>query len=698
MYGRPGDSRFSLWLFVGAEGRHGQTAACGGTGWARMDAAADLTAGKGHRRVCGFSAVLDLSAATPADQLADLVRRMARTLAHRGPDSDGCWVDGEAGVALGFRRLAIQDLSQTGEQPMISTCHRFVVVYNGEVTTDHALKEQLQARGRPLRGSSDTELILESCAAFGVDATIERLVGMFAFALWDRSLRRLTLVRDRIGIKPLYFGRFGHTVLIGSQPKCLREHPAFEAAIDRDTLARYFGLGYIPAPHSIYRGVRQVRPGHMISIEADGTLHEHRYWDACRQAVAGAAARDRLSDAGAADRLEALLSDSIGRQMVADVPVGAFLSGGIDSSTVAALMQARSERPIETFAMGFDVPAFDETSHAEAVARHLRTSHSTFRVDGATARDLLPQLPDAYDEPFADVSQIPTMLVSRLARAHVKVVLSGDGGDELFAGYPRYHRAARLHRAIGQVPGPLRVAGAQVLDRLARIATREGWGRVTALMPAAVRPRRVATRASKLAQSLREPGLEQLYFGMLRPWLDPAALVPGSAIPADPIGDGHAMRLIADPVERMQLIDLLTYLPDDILTKLDRASMAVGLEARVPLLDHRVVEHAMRLPFDQKVRHGTSKWLLREVLYRHVPRTLIERPKMGFGAPVGAWLRGPLRDWAESLLSTASLEQAGLRAAPIRACWKRHVDRIEDGQSPLWTVLMFQSWRQRWRL
>ena len=643
--------------------------------------------------MCGLTGFLDLARTTPADVLADLARRMGSVIEHRGPDDAQIWVDAEAGAALSFRRLAIVDLTEAGRQPMVSANGRFVMIYNGEVYNAEELRPALAASGIAFRGHSDTEVILESCAAIGVAATVPKLIGMFAFALWDRQERRLTLVRDRMGIKPLYYGRFGQTIFFGSQPKSFRPHPAWQGEVDRDSLAAFLRFAYVPAPRSIHKGLRQLPPGHFAEIEADGNVAETCYWDIRAKAAAGRAERSSASDAEAIEALDALLRDAVAKRMIADVPLGALLSGGIDSSTVVALMQAQSDRPVKTFSIGFDEEGFDEAPHAAAVAKHLGTEHHELYVSSEDARGVIPDLPRWYDEPFADSSQIPTLLVSELARRHVTVVLSGDGGDELLAGYNRYLHGKRLITWTERVPRPLRSAGAAMLQAVPAGAW-DGIGR----LPGMPRQLRAADRAAKLAEMLRAGAEERLYRQLVGQWPSPEALVPGATEPVDAIWSGALAEEVPDFVERMQLIDMLTYLPDDILAKVDRASMAVSLEARVPLIDHRVVEHCFHLPSHMRIRNGETKWLLRRVLDRYVPRALVDRPKMGFGVPVHAWLRGPLRDWAEALLAPARLAEEGFDPAPIRERWQQHVSGSANWQYQLWCVLMYQSWREHWRM
>lgn len=628
--------------------------------------------------------------------LAKLARDMADTLTHRGPDDGGAWADGEAGVGLGHRRLSILDLSPAGHQPMVSACGRFVIVYNGEVYSSSEIKAELAgANHRPdWRGHSDTEVILEACAHWGVPATVPKLIGMFAFALWDRRDRVLWLARDRFGIKPLYYGRMGESFLFASEPKALHRHPDFRAAIDRDALAAYLRFNYVPAPHSIFQNVRKLAPGCILRLDG-GIESVTRYWDLCAIAEAGQTAPLELSDAEAEDKLHALLMDAVGRRMVADVPLGAFLSGGIDSSAVVALMQAQSTRPVKTFTIGFDVDGYDESAHAAEIARHLGTDHTELRVTPDHALAVIPHLAEWYDEPFADSSQIPTFLVSQLARRHVTVSLSGDGGDELFAGYERHRWGEALWKRTGWLPRPMARAAAAGL----RAAPSPLWEGVNALLPKARRVSRPAAKARKLAGLLSAKDPISLYRRLITAWDDPEALVPGSHEPKGLEWDGGFAVGVPGVMEKIQLLDALTYLPDDILVKVDRASMAVALEARVPLLDHRVAEFAFHLPRRMRHRNGVGKWLLRRVLARHVPAALFERPKMGFGIPVDQWLRGPLRDWAEDLLSVPALSEGNyLDPAPIRAKWAEHASGRADWTTQLWTVLMFQAWRRQWRL
>ncbi|MBP2310827.1 asparagine synthase (glutamine-hydrolyzing) [Azospirillum soli] len=643
--------------------------------------------------MCGFCGFLAESESRTPVGLEAVARRMADTIAHRGPDGDGVWADEAAGIALGHRRLAIVDLSPLGRQPMLSADGRWVIAYNGEIYNFQDLRAELEAAGHGFRGHSDTEVLVEACAAWGVERTVKRLVGIFAFALWDRRDRTLYLVRDHLGVKPLYWARMNGTLLFGSQPKALRAHPAFRADIDRDALAAYMRFSYVPAPHTIHKGVFKLEPGSILTVRPGRDPERTVYWDMGEAARGGIADRLSLSDEDATDALETLLKDAIGRQMMADVPLGAFLSGGIDSSTVVALMQAQSDRPVRTFTIGFGEGDYDEAAHARAVAAHLGTEHTELRVDAAHALDAIPRLPEFYDEPFADSSQIPTLLVSEMTRRSVTVALSGDGGDELFAGYNRYFWGPAVWRRIGRLPAGLRRGAAG----LVRSVPPQGWDALFGLVPQSRRPRQPGDKLHKLAGVLGAADEDALYRRLVSQWDEPDSLVLGGREPRGRLWDDGVAAAMPDFVERMQYLDSVTYLPDDILAKVDRASMGVSLEARVPLLDHRVVEHAWRVPLSQKIRDGKGKWLLRQVLYRHVPRELIERPKSGFAVPIDSWLRGPLRAWAEDLLDERRLRSDGyFDPAPIRACWAEHLAGTRNNQHRLWSVLMFQAWKQRW--
>jgi asparagine synthase (glutamine-hydrolysing) len=636
--------------------------------------------------MCGIAGLWMRGGAGSAE-LAGTARSMAQLLRHRGPDAQTIFVDEEAGLAFGQTRLAIMDLSPAGALPMSSADGRYVIAYNGEVYETAPIRADLERRGVRFRGHSDTEVIVEAIAHFGLEATLPRLVGMFAFALWDRSERRLMLVRDRFGIKPLYFAERGNAFMFGSELKALV--PRLRPEIDRDALADYLRFSYVPAPRSIFRDVAKLPPGHLLIVEPNGTARQHRWWDLRPLVVAGVEKPLALSPAEAEDELDRLLRQAVGSRMIADVPLGAFLSGGIDSSTVVAQMQAQSSRPVRTFTIGFSEPDYDESEHAAAVARHLGTEHMALELTPADAMAVIPQLPEIYDEPFADPSQIPTFLISRLARTGVTVALSGDGGDELFAGYNRYRWGEKLGRTIGIFPAPLRRAFASALAAVPPSI----WKKFETLPGF---PRHPEIAAGKFIEIVRLAGQDDVYRRLVSAWTEPERLVPGAKPDWRLLADPEVAIAIPPLVERMQYLDALTYLPDDILTKIDRASMAVGLEARVPLLDHRVAAFAFSLPRSLRLQGTTGKVLLRRVLARYVPRELFERAKTGFGIPIGSWLRGPLRDWAESLLTPAALAEGGLTVQPVRDLWAKHLDGRLNGESQMWTVLMYQAWRARW--
>ncbi len=629
---------------------------------------------------------------------ADLIaRHMADAIARRGPDDHGVWLDTDAGVALAHRRLSIVDLTPAGHQPMLDRSGRFVLTFNGEIYNHAELRAELERSGAAprWRGHCDTEVLLEAIAAWGVRGALQRAVGMFALALWDRRERTLVLARDRLGEKPLYYGWLGPTLVFGSELSALAAHPDWQGEIDRDALGLLVRLNYVPAPHAIYKGIRKVVPGTYLVLRAgarEGTTET--YWDAGAVAIAGARTPFSGSPEEAVERTEALIRQSLQGQMMADVPLGAFLSGGIDSSTVVALMQAMVARPVRTFSIGFNEKGYDEAPHAKAVARQLGTDHTELYVTMKEAMAVVPQLPSLYSEPFADVSQIPTFLVSELARRHVTVALSGDGGDELFSGYTRYAIGDRLWRVLSKVPPGARRGAAALLKRIPAKRWDEVLGGPLRLLPERTRPRLVGDKLHKAAGVIGLGSADAIYQGLISLWADPAAVVIGAGGPQTQ----HDAVQLDDPVRRMMHQDLVGYLPDDILVKVDRASMAVGLEARVPLLDHRLVEFTWSLPLAHLRREGQSKWPLRRILARHVPPNLTQRPKMGFGVPIDSWLRGGLRDWAESLLDPRRLAEEGLfHPEPIRAAWQAHLEGHRNLQYQLWSVLMFQAWNAEQR-
>ena len=646
--------------------------------------------------MCGFAGFLggDWRGRSGAAAILD---HMNRSILHRGPDRSDIWLDPDARIGFAHNRLAIIDLSAAGNQPMTSPSGRYVTVYNGEIYNHQKIRDELAQGGVApnWKGHSDTETLLAAIDAWGIRGALERSTGMFAFALWDKAERTLTLARDRLGEKPLYYGcqHAGGPFLFGSELKALRAHPQFRAEIDRGAITLLLRYNYIPAPFSIYRGIGKLQPGTFLTLKnGDGDPAIEQYWSGAAVAEAGVAHPLQIGDEEAIDRLEGQLEAAIAQQMIADVPLGAFLSGGIDSSTVVALMQKLSPRRVKTFTIGFNEAGYDEAGYAKAVARHLGTEHTELYVTPAEARAVIPKLPQIFDEPFADSSQIPTHLVAALARQHVTVSLSGDGGDELFGGYDRYLLTSQLWRKMAAVPKPLRALAACAMTALPPSAW-TAFGDAVGRVPGAARFERLGDKVHKGAPLLRSDSVADLYGGMLSLWREPERVVIGASEPtSDEITAGSRLEGV-DGIERMMALDMLNYLPDDILVKVDRAAMAVSLETRVPLLDHHVVEFAWSLPLRLKVRGGETKWILRQLLHRYVPQALVERPKMGFGVPVGEWLRGPLRDWAEALLDERRLRSEGIfRADPIRRMWETHLKGAMNEQYRLWSVLMFQSW------
>lgn len=615
--------------------------------------------------MCGLTGFVSAASISP-DDTSHIVTRMTQALVHRGPDDWGIWVDGQQGVALGHRRLSVVDLSNAGHQPMLSASGRFVMVFNGEIYNHQALRKLLP--GFVWRGHSDTETLLAGIDRWGLKKTIQASVGMFAMALWDRRECTISLARDRMGEKPLYYGWQGDTFLFGSELKALKQHPNFKADIDRKALTDYVRSGYVPAPLSIYQGISKLEPGTIATLRHPASLGRQdplieRYW-----ALSDVIAQKQKSpfngtEQDAVDQLGHLLTESINGQSESDVPLGAFLSGGVDSSTVVALMQANTRKPIRTFSIGFDEVGYDESQHARNVASHLKTEHTEFRVTAADALNIIPELPTVYDEPFADASQIPTLLVSRLAREYVTVAITGDGGDELFCGYGRYPHTRDRWQRIALLPGFVRNLG-------------------SCLLP-----------ASSLKEGLLPKSLDEFYRFTNQQWKGFPDLVCASKFAASAMVVPDAL---SAAYERMMYADALDYLPNDILVKVDRAAMFCSLETRVPLLDHRIVEFAWSLPDAMKYHQGIGKWPLKQLLYRYVPQVLIERKKMGFGVPINHWLRGKLRDWAEDLLDEKRLQRDGFfNPAPIRREWGRHLSGKYDRQYGLWTILMFQSWMRK---
>ena len=640
--------------------------------------------------MCGIAGYWDTR--SRLEDPVEVLNRMGAALAHRGPDDSGIFHDVKAGIGLAFRRLSILDLSAEGHQPMHSASGRFVMVFNGEVYNFEEIRAELEPH--PWRGHSDTEVILEAFERWDVEAAVKRFVGMFAIALWDRQERKLHLVRDRLGIKPLYYGRAGNAFVFGSELKAMWQHPEFDGEVDRDALALYMRHNYVPSPHCIYKGLNKLEPGCLLTVDGESAdTQTRRYWSAKETALAGKQSPLRLSDEEAIEELHRLLLQAVRLRMISDVPLGAFLSGGIDSSTVVALMQAQSHRPIKTFTIGFQEDGYDEAIHARRVADHLHTDHTELYLNAKDALDVVPILPGMYDEPFSDSSQIPTYLVSKLARQAVTVALSGDGGDEIFGGYSRYTLIGKIWKYGKAIPGPLKIAAAHMLQQIPPQHIDQGFSMARPFLPKALRLTTPGDKAQKLVPFLRRKSPQDLYYQALSHWDNPEEVVIGGREPNTVRKCIAEFSIGGSNEEAMMLTDLVNYLPDDILTKLDRASMAASLEARVPLLDHRVVAFAWTISPAQRKRDGVSKWILRQILYKYIPRELIERPKMGFGVPIGRWLRGPLREWAESLLDEDRLRREGyFDPVPIRQKWEEHIAGRRAWQYHLWDVLMFQGW------
>ncbi len=652
--------------------------------------------------MCGIAGFIDFEARTSDETLRATALGMAVNLRHRGPDDEGVWCDASSGVALSHRRLSIIDLSSAGHQPMFSANRRYVVVYNGEIYNFQELRQELEnsASGVLFRGHSDTAVMLACLEHWGLEESLKRWNGMFAFAVWDRERRALHLGRDRFGEKPLYYSWMGNSFLFASELKALRAHPSFRQETDRDALALYLRYNCVPAPHCIYKGVFKLPAATFLTLTTTNPRSGRpvSYWSLRSAAEDGLTKPFAGSIEEATDQLELLLRDAVKLRMVADVPLGVFLSGGVDSSTVTALMQAQSSHPVKSFSIGLHEKEYNEATDAKAVAQCLQTEHTELCVTPTEAREVIPLLPGVYDEPFADSSQIPTFLLARLTRQRVTVSLSGDGGDEVFGGYNRHVWSARLGKTIELVPSAMRQGLAAILRGVSPSRWDSFFRMCTPFLPESLSHRIPGLKLHKLARALTADDIDGAYRQLISLWPEPCSVVPGSRETFTFPSKLQAGDRSPSFAEQMMFLDTLTYLPGDILTKVDRATMAVSLEARVPFLDHRIVEFAWRLPLSMKVRRGRGKWILREVLHRYVPQSLVERPKSGFGIPLESWLRGPLREWAEELLGEQRLrEEEFLDPRPIRQKWADFLGGNGDWHSQLWGVLMFQAWREEYR-
>ncbi len=650
--------------------------------------------------MCGIAGFFDPKVDTLKNG-KEILDKMTDTLIHRGPDDNGIWIDKDMGMGLGHRRLAILDLSPGGHQPMYSASGRYVIIFNGEIYNFMTLRKELEQESfYAWRGNSDTEVMLAAIEKWGIEEAVKRFVGMFAFALYDRKERVLYLVRDRIGIKPLYYGWIKGVFVFASELKAIKSHPYFSGKINLGALALLLRHNYIPTPYSIYEGIYKLYPGHILTLRCKKEKYLKPvispYWSAKEVVETGNKNPFSNGEKEAIDALESLLKDAIKLRMIADVPLGAFLSGGVDSSTVVALMQAQSTRPVKTFTIGFYEQDYDEARYAKEIATHLGTEHTELYVTPKEAMEVVPKLPTLYDEPFSDSSQIPTFLISKLARTQVTVSLSGDGGDELFGGYNRYFWGRDIWDKLKGMPYGMRMALAKSLTILSPQVWDAIFFRLDPILPRRLRQRNPGDKLHKLAGILGAKTPKEMYYNLVSHWRKPTNVVIGAEEPLTVLTNPEKQAHLSDFVSQMMYLDLVSYLPDDILVKVDRASMGVSLEARVPILDHRIVEFAWRLPLHMKIRGDQSKWILRQVLYRYVPRKLIERPKMGFGIPIDKWLRGPLRDWAESLLDESRLRQEGFfNPLPILEKWREHLSGRRNWQHHLWDVLMFQAWLEK---
>jgi asparagine synthase (glutamine-hydrolysing) len=663
--------------------------------------------------MCGVAGFLQVSDGQSAETWSNILDRVGSTIAHRGPDDSGVWLDVDAGIGLSHRRLSILDLSPAGHQPMTSASGRFILAFNGEIYNHLLLRKELEKNGvNSWRGHSDTETLLAGFDTWGFEQTLKRVVGMFAIALWDRTERRLTLARDRIGEKPLYFGWNRGKFLFASELKALRAYPGFQVEINRNALTLLLRYNYIPAPYSIYRGIFKLRPGTMLTLRQKGCdacpwdfdrppfesfssngVSLSSYWSLRDVAEQGQMHPFTGTENEAVDELAQVLTKAVQSQQISDVPLGALLSGGVDSSAIVALMQSHSSRPVKTFTIGFHEGDYNEAEYAKDVARHLGTEHTELYVTPDEALAVIPRLPALYDEPFSDSSQIPTFLVSELARRHVTVALSGDAGDELFGGYNRHFLTSAIWRKIGWLHSKHRSVLSRGMKNISPTCWDQLYSLVAIAIPKKMRTTQVGNKAHKFADILAADSQEAIYHKLLSHWKSPGDIVVDSYEPPTILTKGSSLDKGIKFEHQMMYFDTISYLPEDILVKVDRAAMGVSLETRVPFLDHRVVEFAWHLPLGLKIRNGEGKWILRQVLYKHVPKELVERPKTGFGVPLDSWLRGPLREWAETLLEKDRLKREGFfNPEPIRMKWTEHLSGQRNWQYHLWDILMFQAW------
>lgn len=656
--------------------------------------------------MCGFSGFYSKTGELFKDDIGNTIVSMLNQIIHRGPDSYGTWIESNDGIALGHRRLAIIDLSPEGHQPMHSISERYVIVFNGEIYNYQDLKKRLvneaPVYNSKFRGNSDTEVMLACIEQWGIEKAVQQFTGMFAFALWDKKEKDLYLVRDRMGEKPLYYGWNNGVFLFGSELKSLVSYPNFRKEINRDALTLYLRHNYIPAPYSIYENIFKLNPGCILKLDTrKSEISINSYWS-MSEVISKGITSQIISEDEAFNELEYLLRDSVKQQMLSDVPLGAFLSGGVDSSTIVALMQAQSNRPVKTFSIGFHEEGYNEAEFAKAVAKHIGTDHTEMYVTSKEALDVIPKIPDIYDEPFSDSSQIPTFLVSKLAKQNVTVSLSGDAGDELFGGYSRYSMSSKAWDKLKFLPTYSRIGAAKLIKAIDVEVWNKTLGWTSPILGINEKSSSVGDKLNKVAEVIGVPSYNEFYQRMVSHWKNPSEVVINGREPSYAFNNRDILQNRKNKLDiyhQMMYLDSITYLPDDILVKVDRAAMKNSLETRVPLLDHRIVELSWRIPLSMKVRNGEGKWILRQLLYKYVPRELIDRPKKGFGVPIDQWLRGPLREWSENLLDRNKLLQQGFfEPKLILEKWEEHKTGKRNWGYYLWDILMFQAWLEKQNL